>query len=430
MIVESRSVRLGWYPVLIVSCAHFCLFADRALPSALAPALRARFGLSDTQLGALIGTAMIMPYAVATLAAGHWLGRFSPWRMMAWSILAWTAAAISGALAGSYGELLLARIAFGIAQAAFAPAALALLAASIAPRAAIATSVFSTGSASGRSGGLLVGGLLLMLAGNIALPGGIASWRIASLLLLIPNLILAFALMTHGRGAAVALPVPADGKGLGRALRSMAASPRAFATHFAASAAAVVIVQAAGAWAPSLLNRRFALDTAQSAILFGLMVLVAAPLGHLSAGRLAARDGFAARGPAAAMAGGAIGALLCCLALAFVPGLALTIVALTGLVACGGLAAGSSLIGLPPIVDSENRVAAMSLFFATTTLVGYGVGPLITGMLSDRLGGNAQQLSLALALVVATSVVIICVSGLLGTRAWRFAAGDRSVERS
>ena len=420
--------------VSVVSLAHFCLFADRALPSVLAPALRVRFGLSDTQLGALIGAAMIIPYAVATLAAGHLLGRRSPYRLMAFSILAWTIAGVAGALARSFGEMVLARMAFGLVQAAFAPTALALLATATRPKAPIATSVFTAGSSSGRSGGLLIGGLLLMVAGKITWPGGegegIAPWRLASLGLLLPNLILAAYLLMIGRAKAAPPLAHAEPGGLGMALWQMAGAPRAFVGHFAASAGAVMIAQAVGAWAPSLLNRRFDMTTAQSAIIVGFVVLICAPLGHLSAGRFAARQAFHMRGPAGGMALGSIGALLSSLALAASSDEATTVAALAGLVATGGFAAATSLIGLSPILKKGNRMAAMAVFFATTTLVGYGAGPLLTGILSDHMGGDAHELGLALAMVIAVSAAIVCIAGYWGSPAWRATVRSISSEQA
>jgi MFS family permease len=420
---EDRPAGPGWPTIIIVGAAHFCLFADRALPSAFAPALKAGFALDDARIGLLIGAAMIIPYAIATLVAAQLIGRASPYRIMAWSILAWSAAAIAGALATSFTGLLAARAAFGIAQAAFAPAALGLLAGSDRPPAPVATSVFSTGSSSGRSGGLLIGGALLLLANMLAAAVGIAPWRLASLAFIFPNLLLAAALFVAGRRhvpVATAFARP----GLGGALARFGRDPRAFAGHFTATAAVLVIVQSGGAWGVSILHRGFGLAPASAAMLAGAIVLVGAPIGHLSAGRVAARADFAAYGPGRLMIGGVVLALFAALLLAAVDTLLPAVAALLLLTIGGGFAASAGLIGLQPMVAAVDRGAANALFLASTAMVGYAAGPLFTGLISDALAGEMGDgtgggLAIGLAIVTVLAAAVACAGAGIAAAPWR-----------
>ena len=414
MSVEDNKRGLGWSAVLGLGAAHFCLFADRAIPSAFAPALRADFGLGDAQLGLLIGPAMILPFAIGTIVAAIWTGRISAWHIVIASILAWSAASAAGTFAATFAGLVVGRIAFGIAQAAFAPAAASLLSGSVAPPAPLAISAFTTGSASGRSGGLLLGGALLLGVGGL-IPA-VAPWRIASLALLLPNLLLALLLWRMSRKT-VADHVPTPG--LGSGLRWIGSVRTTFVGHTIASAGVLMIVQAIGAWAPSILNRQFGLTTAGSAMLSGITVLIGVPIGHLAAGRLASRDGFTRSGPAPLMIGGSLIALGGCLGLHAATSLVGATIALVVMIGGGGIAAAASLIGLQFMVPPRERLAVNALFLAVTTAFGYAIGPWLTGWLSDALAQDGAALAYALLLLVAGTAVLVLVAAASTSPGWR-----------
>jgi MFS transporter, Spinster family, sphingosine-1-phosphate transporter len=406
---KGAVVRIGWVPVLVISAAQFSGYADRALTAAFAPDLQAQFALTDAQLGMLHGTAVIIPYAAGMVAASLWLRPERPFRLMALSIIAWTLAATAFALATSYTALFAARMMLGFTQAAFMPAALSILSISSHPRPPVAISAMTTGSATGRSGGLLIGGALLLMAVNLE---GVAldPWRIASLVMIAPNLLLAAALIAKS-----GLRTPAGASPQGRLappLRTLARAPVVSACYFLTAAAAIVIVQAGGAWAPTILYREFGLSVADSAMAVGLIVLVAAPLGHLSAGRVAARWTTEGVWPHSLMLLGLVVTLLSALALNGAANLMVAVPALAAFCAGGGFAAAAALIGFQPMFPAEQRFAANTLFLSTVTLVGYAVGPLVTGLLSDSLGH--EELRLALTLVTAGAFAAAGLAAFVG----------------
>ncbi|MDB5694910.1 MAG: transporter [Sphingomonas bacterium] len=405
--------------ILLLAALHFCAHADRALPAALAPVLRDRFALSDAEQGLLHGPAFILPFALGAAAIGALGARTDPRRLVVASVIAWTVAGLMSAAATSFDDLLLARVALGIGQAGFAPAALALL--SGFDRPATAISSFTAGSAAGRSGGLLIAGLLLTLAtgGTLVLA---EPWRMATLWLIVPNLALLAMLLFDARSAdppsAATRPHGTGG------LRALAAHPRAFIAHVTGASAAVLIVQAGGAWASSIVHRGFAVEPGAAAALTGAVILFTAPAGHLLAGRYdTERAGWA---PGPMIAGGATVAMAACLLLAVAPVLPIALLAIGLLSIGGGFAAAAALIGLQPLVAPDDRLAVNAAYFATVSLVGFGIGPLVTGVASDRLGGAGDSLALALAAVVAVAAVVAGAAALAGTRAWRHVVRTRA----
>lgn len=418
---EGTKVRLGWAMVLVIGAAQFGAYADRALTAAFAADLQAAFTLNDAELGMLHGTAVIIPYAAGMIGASLCLRAVRPFLVMGLSVLAWSLAAAGFALATSYGELLAARMMLGFTQAAFAPAALSVLALSSHPRPPVAISAMTTGSATGRSGGLLIGGALLLFAVSLEAVA-LEPWRVASLAMVAPNILLALVLLGKSR-----LRVPFNAVASGRlvpTLRGLARAPVVHASYFIVAAAAIVIVQAGGAWAPTVLYREFGLDVAESAMAVGLIVLVAAPLGHLSAGWLSARRSEDQLWPHAPILLGLGTTLAAAIALAVASTLAGAALALAVFCAGGGFAAAAALIGLQPMFPAEQRFTANTLFLSSVTLVGYGVGPLLTGLLSDRLGHD--ELRLALLLVTAGALIVAALAGLIGRQSLRSARTDRA----
>lgn len=400
--LRTGDFRLGWSAVLLISAAQFSAYADRALTAAFAPDLQAAFNLNDAQLGMLHGTAVILPYAAGMLFACIWLKTVRPFRLMAFSVIAWSLAAAGFAFATSYAELFAARVMLGLAEAAFAPAALSLLSVSNHPRPSVAISALTTGSSTGRSGGLLLGGALLVLASGFAATTGIEAWRLATLAIVLPNFLVAFALL---RRSSMPVPLtPSSAHGLARTWRTMARSPGFFLSYFITAAAAIVIVQAEGAWAPTILHRRFGWGVADSAMAVGVIVLLCAPLGHLAAGRVVARRAGAQAWPHGLIAAGLVLTLLSALLLLKTSHVGLALIALGGFSAGGGFAAAAALIGLQSMVIAEQRFAANTIFLSTVTMTGYGLGPWLTGVVSDNLGDHDLRLALALITLGAATV--------------------------
>lgn len=411
---SEGGVRLPWGSALLLAATHFAAFVDRALPAATAPLIKAEMGLSDAAIGGLQGPAFVALYVVGLLLAGHLVSRADPWKVAAACIGCWTLGGVLFALSPAFEGMVAGRILLGAGQAAFAPAALMILGGqSLAWRRSRMLSMFTTGSATGRSGAMLLGGALLAGFGGAAL-WGLSSWRWVCLLLMVPNLLLLVALVGAGRSAPA--PPAAPGGGLLRALGAVRRQPAAFLGVAACGAGAVLLVQAAGAWAPSILNRAQGLSPAQAAMAFGAVILVFAPIGHLSAGWLLGRRRL---GPATILAVGVLAAAASAWGLALAPGHAAAMAFLCALTAAGGLAAATTLITLQEMTEPPVKPAMGALFLTLTSLAGVGGGPWITGLVSDALTGDGGALGLALALTVTpVAVAVAGVALLAGRRGW------------
>lgn len=399
--------------VLLLATVQFTAFVDRAAPSIVAAPLMATFELSDARMGLLQGPAFAVVYATCMLAAVQFARRVDPFKLMATCVAVWTMGAVLFALAQDYSTLVAGRMLLGVGQAAFAPAALLILGSpGVTIGRARAMSIFTSGSAIGRSGALFAGGgLLMLIAGQTVL--GLEPWRTTSLFLILPNLALIAGLICCGRGMAW----PTDlGAGLGRAVRWIAGPGRKTLSLFVAGSGCVLLVQAAGAWMPTILHRGFEVPVGRAAVVVGAIVLVAAPAGHLSAGwmlglRAAPRPGWT-------MISGLMIAGLGAVILSAATSLAALVAALSLIVAGGGVAAATSLIALQPLVPASLRRGVNALYLSTTSMIGVGVGPWLTGWLSDRHAGETSGVSFALIEVVAMVATVAIPLALLAGKHW------------
>ncbi len=410
--------------MVLLGLAHFVGYADRAIPAVFAPGLKATFALSDAQLGALQGVPFILSYVLATLWAGRRTSRqVRPGTYVGLCILVWTGAAVAFALAPDYPTLLGARMVFGVGQAAFAPMALAMLA-TAAPIAGIQpVGMFTAGSATGRSGGILLGGLVLSLTAAAGLAVTMAPWRVAALVMLIPNLLLAVAFLT--RRATGPMPVPVrSGGGVLDALRRVGERPLSLFLYMAAACGMVMIVQSLAAWSPSIIGRQFSMDPASAAVLVGAVTLIAAPAGHLLAGRSGTSRQFRLQGPGPALGVSAALAVPSAIGLSLAPTPGLAAACLVVLIASSGFGAAMALIGFQGLAPAPLQRGMNSLFLVLVTVFGTAAGPMITGLVSDGIASSGLGLSLALAIVVTGAAVVVIVAVLSGRAGWAGLAAE------
>lgn len=393
--------------LLVLAAAHFLATADRSMAAVFGPLLSREVGLDDAALGVLLGPAFALIYAPGALIGGRWPAR----SMLIGCVAIWTLGHLIFALGSSFGTLALGRLVLGLGQAAFAPTALAVIAASFASeQQGRATSVFTSGSATGRSGALLLGGALLALAAGWGL-AALSPWRVAVLAFAVPNLVVLGLLAAWIPQGVASVQDGGLRQGLRRLVdRSSGLAPLALAGGFS-----VLMVQAGAAWAPSLLTRATSLDAASGALTAGWIVLVAAPVGHLAAGWLT--DRFGVRGPRLTVAIGVTlalsgAALMSLNGLAVLLGYAL-------LTAGAGASAVACLAAVIVRAPTETRRSVTALYMTLTGVVGSALGPFLTGVISEALG-SGERLGDALLLVVgaggSAAIGVLLLFGRAGGR--------------
>ena len=125
--MAPENPRYKWYVVGLLACVAMVNYADRTAISAVFPLVRHDLRMSDVALAA-IGSFFLWSYAVGSPFAGVLADRTSRSRMVVWSLVAWSVITAASGLVRSSNELLISRVLLGLAECAYLPAAVALLA--------------------------------------------------------------------------------------------------------------------------------------------------------------------------------------------------------------------------------------------------------------------------------------------------------------
>ena len=159
--------------------------ADAATIGAVAGQLQPDLGIDNTEVG-LLNSVTLLAGALAVLPVGFLVDRVRRIPMLAFSIFMWSAAMFWSGLAGSYGNLLLARVALGAVTATAGPAIASL------------TGDYFPARERGRVYGYILGGEVAGTAVGFIVSGSIAaalSWRWAFFAIAIPGFFLARAML-------------------------------------------------------------------------------------------------------------------------------------------------------------------------------------------------------------------------------------------
>jgi predicted MFS family arabinose efflux permease len=116
-----------WKLIAVLFSIGAVNYADRTAISAVFPLLRSELGASDVVLAA-IGSLFLWSYAIGSPIWGYLADRVSRSRMIFWSLASWSLITAATALVRTSHELLAARVLLGLAESAYLPAAIALIA--------------------------------------------------------------------------------------------------------------------------------------------------------------------------------------------------------------------------------------------------------------------------------------------------------------
>lgn len=426
--VRASAGLYAWYVALLLAAAHLVSFIDRFLMSLVMEPLKADLALSDTQLGLLQGTGFVILYTVAAVPLGLMADRVNRRNLILAGSLLWSVATGLCGLADSFGSLFLARVGVGFGEAALVPAAMSLLAAYF-PRRQLgrAVSLFTAGASFGKSTALIGGGAVLALlttTGGMYLAGigHLAPWQATFMVMAVPGLVLAALLLTLREPPRVESAVARPGVAVAAAY--IRKHYKAYLTHSGASAIVVLLIQSFAAWTPSFYVRFFDMTPPQAGLAVGSVILVAGPLGHLCGGALT--DFFQDRGSRAPAAPviilGVLAAVPCVLLFGTTRNLPLSLLAFGLMSFAMTFAAPASLAGLQMLTPDRLRGVVTSMFLATTTFVGIGMGPPLIGFLTDHYFNGPQGLDRALMVTVIVCAVLGTILALASRRPFARAA--------
>lgn len=123
---ENSAMRQAWLMVALLWIAAFLNYLDRMILITMRSSIKEAIPMTDAQFG-LLTTVFLVVYGVLSPFGGYFADRFNRSRIIVFSVFGWSAATWLTAHASTINEVLFYRGLLGICQAAYFPAAAALL---------------------------------------------------------------------------------------------------------------------------------------------------------------------------------------------------------------------------------------------------------------------------------------------------------------
>ncbi len=385
-------------------------FIDRSIINILTEPIKESFQVEDWQMGLLGGPMFAILYTVLGIPLARVAERFNRVWIITGSVALWSLMTALCGIAPTFIMMMVFRIGVGIGEAGCTPPAQSLIADYYRPSSrATAVSVYALGVPFGGMLAAIFGGSIaeqldgpniqaaLTSWGMTGLANGFdwqnfEGWRAAFVLVGLPGLLVALLVRTTVKEPPRGYTDPPSMQKLdpvpfSAALKLLGSKPTYWHVVIGATIASFVGYGVAQ-FSTSFFVRTHDMSLQTAALLFGIVVGLMASIGVFSSGFLA--DKMAKRHPTA---------------LAWLPALGMT--ASVPLYAMGFLA-GNVWLALPPlmaaavlhyfylgplyavaggVVDSRTRATSVAIALFIVNLLGYGLGPLLMGVLSTVLKG-------------------------------------------
>jgi predicted MFS family arabinose efflux permease len=374
-------------------------FIDRQILSILLEPIKQDLGLSDTQLGLLTGFAFAAFYATMGIPIARYADRSNRRNLIALALAVWSGMTALSGLAQNFWHLLLARIGVGVGEAGCSPPAHSMLADYYpAHRRATALGIYSLGIPFGILFGFLAGGWINEFFG----------WRMAFFVVGIPGILLAvlvrFSMREPPRGMAEGRAVSGEQPGVMETFRYLWQKPSF--RHLAIGGALTAFVgYGVVTWMPAFLMRSHGMQTGEIGTWLGLILGIPGGIGIALGGYLA--DRYGARDTRWFLWIVAV-ALLASVPfslgvyIAASPYLALLFLVIP--VALGNFYQATTFSQTQGLASLRMRAVAAAVLLFILNMIGLGLGPQVTGILSDLLRPEYGDESLRWSLLICSLV--------------------------
>jgi len=409
---SERSVTYRWFILVLLLVTNALAYADRHVFSILIPAIKAEFAVSDSVLGLIGGPVFVISFVAFSMPLARLADTWSARGVLAICVAFWSVATAACGAALNVLQLAVARALVGVGEAGGLPPSQSMLS-SIFPesRRSSALGIFASATHFGLMLGLVGGAIIAANWG----------WRAAFFTLAAAGIPLALLIwiVAPRRQGAVAAAAPA-----GSLIQAAAKCWAVPSYRLLILGVAIFNIFGFGSatWMPTYYIRSHGMSLVEAGAWMGLGSAVGGVAGSFASGFIV--DALRPRDMRWQLRLPALGYIVVfpLLVLQFlIPGgyeisfgpLNVPAVALVGLLA-GFLTAfwaGPAFDAVARLMPPELRAQAMALLVIVISVIGSGLGPVVTGVVSDLLSATQQAESLRYSLLSLS--VLALVAGAL-----------------
>ncbi len=409
------SSRAGWLMVALLTLAYVFSFIDRYILGLLIEPIKADLGLTDAQIGWVLGPAFAIFYATMGLPLGWLVDRKRRTWIVAAGIFVWSfATAISG-LARSFLHLFLARMAVGVGEATLSPAAMSMISDSFPPeRRGKPISVYVAALSLGAGIASLIGSAVLTWAKTndaIVLPllGSVLPWQFTFFIVGLPGILLAgvFLLVREPpRRAHDARQDGVQGNDVRDALKYIRRNAGVYG-GFISLACVMAIVAYSQSFLAPVFERTWGWPPEKYAFVNAIVLLSAGPASVFLSGVVSDRWAQAGRSdaPIRLLVIGYVVMLPTAIVPMFVATPEIAFVFLFVNTAAVGIISAMAVAAVLAITPSAIRGQIVALYYMSISMAGLFLGPPTVGYLSTHVFGE-QELRLAYAATCAIYALV------------------------
>jgi MFS family permease len=410
--------RYAWYVCIVLMLLLAISYMDRSVLALLVAPIESAFSVRDTTMGLLQGAAFAVVYVVFAFPLARLADRGNRRNLIVYGVIFWCGATICCGLAQNIQQLFAARMSVAAGEAVLMPAAVSILSDYFGPKSrARALSVYSIGLYLGSGLAMGGGGALMKLFGAagavVPLVGVLASWRLVFVLMGLVGLLVLPLLIgvrepqrlgDDGHLAEATLPF----KQMMRELKAKRTAVFGTIIGFALISLGATTINA---WGATLFLRTHGWSLGNAGLRLGALTLVFGPLGAITGG--VAADWLAKRGRVDAKPFvGTLSASGCVIAALVLTshGTTIALIGIGSLNYLIGFNFGIVQASLADLLPNRMRAVISALYIATTNIFAATLGPLLVGILNDRVFRAPAQIAMSLRVVVPSAFLLAALT--------------------
>jgi MFS family permease len=404
---QYPSSRYAWYMVIVLTIAYILSFVDRYILGLLIEPIKADLGLTDTQIGYLLGLAFSLFYATMGLPLGYLADRKRRTFLVAAGIAVWSLATAASGLAKNFWHMFAARMSVGAGEATLSPCTMSMISDSFPREKRGRPIAFYTAALSVGAGiASLVSAAVLTWAKSvpeISVPfiGAVAPWQFTFIIVGLPGVLVALLMLTMREPTRQRTTGTEMKPEFNVMLRHVWAR-RGVYLSFVSFVCLMTIVAYSQGWMAPTFERTWGWPAEKYATINAIVLLAVGPLTVNIAGWL--NDKLYAEGrkdaPLLIMIIGVLIMVPTAILAPLMPSpyMAMAILAIN--TAGIAMTSATGVTGLMNITPGEIRGQTVAVYYMMISLSGLLLGPGSVGWLSDNVFGN-ENLNYAMATVPA-----------------------------